>query len=200
MRSMWWSPTTAPRVRCTETITVTVAEVNLAPRCPIRVTRPTPKAPSCHCSSPPPIPTCPPTPSPYGAAGLPAGLSIDPACRERSRAPSASGVPPPRRTPSTVTVTDNGTPVLAGQTVFDWTCTPVNQPPVLDPVGDHTTDDRCGTDVHRYGHRILTSRPTPSPSPWPAVPAGAVIDPLSECSPGPPPRLKAPAAMGSMWW
>ena len=77
----------------------------------------------------------------YAASGLPAGLGIDPVSGEIAGTLSFGCAATSPHT-VTVTITDNGTPILSGQTVFDWTCTPVNQPPTLDPVGDHAVDEQ----------------------------------------------------------
>ena len=76
----------------------------------------------------------------YGAVGLPPGLSIDPVSGLISgtvefgcNAGSPYAV--------TVTVTDDGAPNLAGTASFDWYCPNTNLPPVLDPVGNQTTDE-----------------------------------------------------------
>ena len=125
----------------TETITVTVDEVNLAPTVTDPGDQTDPEGTVVSLFIAATDSDIPANTLSYGASGLPAGLGIDPVSGEISGTLSFGCAATSPHT-VTVTVTDNGTPVLAGQTVFDWTCTPVNQPPVLDPVGDHTTDEQ----------------------------------------------------------
>ena len=167
----------SPNLSDSETITVTVDEVNLAPTVTDPGDQTDPEGtvislPITASDSDVPVNTLS-----YAASGLPAGLGIDPVSGEISGTLSFGCAATSPHT-VTVTVTDNGTPVLAGQTVFDWTCTPVNQPPVLDPVGDHTTDEQVE----------LTFTASASDPDIPAntltyslsgEPAGAVIDPAS---------------------
>ena len=161
----------------TETITVTVAEVNVAPLVvdPGDQTDPEGGVVSLFIAAT--DTDLPANTLTFGAAGLPAGLSIDPASGEITGTLSFGCAATSPHT-VTVTVTDNGTPVLAGQTVFDWTCTNTNQAPTLDPVGDHTIDE--GVE--------LTFTATASDPDVPAdtlsfslagEPTGAVIDPAS---------------------
>ncbi|BCR05820.1 hypothetical protein DESUT3_28890 [Desulfuromonas versatilis] len=76
----------------------------------------------------------------YSAAGLPSGLTINPGTGEISGTvglTAAAGSP----YAVTVTVTDNGAPVMQGQVVFQWTVTDTNQAPSLNPIGDRTVDE-----------------------------------------------------------
>ena len=76
----------------------------------------------------------------YGAVGLPPGLSINPVSGLISGTVGfgcSAGSPHA----VTVTVTDDGSPNLAGTALFDWYCPNTNQPPVLDPVGAQSVDE-----------------------------------------------------------
>ena len=76
----------------------------------------------------------------YGAAGLPPGLSINPISGVISGT-VAFGCDAGSPHAVTVTVTDDGSPNLAGSAAFDWYCPNTNQPPVLDPVGAQSVDE-----------------------------------------------------------
>ena len=148
-----------PTLTDSETITVTVDEVNVAPT----VTDPGDQTdPEGAVVSLPITATDSDLPAntlSYAASGLPAGLGIDPVSGEIAGTLSFGCAATSPHT-VTVTVTDNGTPILSGQTVFDWTCTPVNQPPTL--VGDHTINEQTlltftatATDPNPGRHPVL---------------------------------------------
>jgi PKD repeat protein len=69
-------------------------------------------------------------------AGAPAGATIDPATGEFSWTPTASG-----SFPVTVVVTDNGTPSLSDSEAITITVSADNAPPVLDAIGNKTVDE-----------------------------------------------------------
>ena len=166
-----------PTLTDSETITVTVDEVNVAPTVTDPGDQTDPEGAVVSLFITATDSDLPANTLSYAASGLPAGLGIDPVSGEIAGTLSFGCAATSPHT-VTVTVTDNGTPILSGQTVFDWTCTPVNQPPTLDPVGDHTINEQT----------LLTFTATATdPNPGDtlsftlagAVPAGAVIDPLS---------------------
>ncbi|MDJ0959734.1 MAG: putative Ig domain-containing protein [Acidimicrobiia bacterium] len=76
----------------------------------------------------------------FGAVGLPPGLSIDPGSGVISGtvgALAAAGSP----YSVTLTVTDDGTPVMQDQLVLVWTITDTNRSPTLDPIVDLSGDE-----------------------------------------------------------
>ena len=123
------------------------------------------------------------------------GCSIDPASGEITGTLSFGCAATSPHT-VTVTVTDNGTPILSGQTVFDWTCTPVNQPPTLDPVGDHTIDEGVELTFTATATDPDIPADTLSFTLAGAVPAGAGIDPVSGVFTWTPTETQGP---GSLW-
>jgi hypothetical protein len=73
----------------------------------------------------------------WGAAGLPAGIAIDPATGIVSGAPSyAAAAASPYRV--TVTATDDGVPRLDDSVTFTWTVTDTNRAPVVTRPADRT--------------------------------------------------------------
>ena len=130
-----------PALADTETITVTVNETNQAPV----VTNPGDQTNAESdvvslfiTATDPDVPANTLT---WSATGLPTGLTIDPVTGEIT-----GTIDPLAATGSpytvTITVDDDGTPTLQDQTVFTWTITDTNRPPVLDPVGDQTVDEQ----------------------------------------------------------
>ena len=138
-----------PALADTETITVTVNETNQAPV----VTNPGDQTNAESdvvslfiTATDPDVPANTLT---WSATGLPTGLTIDPVTGEIT-----GTIDPLAATGSpytvTITVDDDGTPTLQDQTVFTWTITDTNRPPVLDPVGDSNHRRTDPVDVHRH--------------------------------------------------
>ena len=113
----------------------------------------------------------------WSASGLPAGLAINPATGE------IAGIVDPvagAGSPYTVTVrlTDDGSPVLFDEVTFTWTITDTNRPPVLgtitDPTGDELTAiafTATATDPDLPPDNLTFSLV--------GAPAGASIDPVT---------------------
>jgi Ca2+-binding RTX toxin-like protein len=108
---------------------------------------------------------------------VPAGATIDPATGLFTWTPTeAQG---PGMFPVTIRVTDSGTPNLFDEETFNITVNEVNQPPVLDAIGDQTVIEG----------NLLTFTATATDADVPAnalafrldgpVPEGAAIDPIT---------------------
>ena len=123
-----------------ETITVTVAEVNVAPA----VTNPGPQTDvesgTVSLTVAASDADVPANALLFSQTGLPPGLSINPGTGEISGTISATAA---AGSPYGVTVraTDNGSPSLFDEVAFTWTITDTNQAPVLDPIADPTGDE-----------------------------------------------------------
>lgn len=74
----------------------------------------------------------------FAAAGLPAGVSIDPSSGLVSGTISAAA--PQSNSTATITVTDNGAPPLSTSRSFSWQITQGNEAPVLLPIPDQQPD------------------------------------------------------------
>ena len=71
----------------------------------------------------------------YAATGLPNGLNIDANGIITGTPTFTTGLPQT----VVITVTDDGNPALNATVAFDWTITPPNQAPAINPVLDRTT-------------------------------------------------------------
>ena len=106
----------------------------------------------------------------YGASGLPAGLSINPASGVISGTISAT----PGTYPVTVTVTDSiNTPV---QDTFSWTVAEQNVAPVLSPISDQTTQQSTYVELQVLATDVNNDVLTYGAS---SLPAGLSINPTS---------------------
>ncbi|MCB2223481.1 MAG: putative Ig domain-containing protein [Actinobacteria bacterium] len=76
----------------------------------------------------------------WSAAGLPPGVSIDPATGAISGTITFDASPGSPYT-VTVAVTDDREPVLTDQAVFTWTVADTNRAPIVDEIGDRSDDE-----------------------------------------------------------
>ncbi|MBT8216579.1 MAG: tandem-95 repeat protein [Acidimicrobiia bacterium] len=130
-----------PALNDTETITVTVNEVNVAPTLTSPGDQTNAESDVVSVFAPATDPDLPANGLTWSATGLPAGLSISPATGEIAGTVdplAAAGSP----YSVTITVTDDGAPVANDSVAITWTVTDTNRPPVLDPVGDRVVDEQ----------------------------------------------------------
>ena len=78
----------------------------------------------------------------FSAADLPAGLAVNGTTIEGTLADASVGIHI-----VTVTVEDDGDPVASDVAVITWTVHDVNNPPVLDPIGDQTDSEGATIDL-----------------------------------------------------
>jgi len=76
----------------------------------------------------------------WSATGLPPGLSIDAGTGQITGVVSSDAATGSPYT-VTVTVTDDGTPVLGDQVVLSWTVANTNRSPLVTPIGGQNTDE-----------------------------------------------------------
>ncbi|MHC4637759.1 MAG: putative Ig domain-containing protein, partial [Planctomycetota bacterium] len=111
----------------------------------------------------------------YSASSLPTGATFDPLTQvftwtpDYTQAGSFPGV--------TFTVTDDGTPTLSDSEAITITVNDVNQPPVLDPIGDKTVDE-----AQLLQFTVTASDPDGNNLTYSAsnLPTGATFDPLTQ--------------------
>jgi hypothetical protein len=127
-----------------QTITITVNEVNTAPVVTNPGDQSNDESDSVNLNIGTVDADLPANTLTYTASALPPGLNINPSTGVITGTIQFNGA---ESSPyaTTVTVTDDGTPSLATQTSFTWTIANVNNPPVLDPIADPTVDE--GTQV-----------------------------------------------------
>src|SRR5207248_2546043 len=129
-----------PALSATETITVTVAEVNRAPTLAAIADRVVDEQTLLSFTAAAPDPDLPANALTFSLdPGAPAGAGIDPVTGVFTWTPTEAQGPNTFTLP--VRVTDNGSPAMSTARTFNVTVNEVNTPPVLDPVPDQTVDE-----------------------------------------------------------
>lgn len=159
-----------------ESFEVTVAEVNTAPSLGFIPDQSNGQGDAVYLSVSATDSDVPANTLTYTAAGLPAGVSIDPSSGLVSGTIPTTA--PQSNSTATITVTDNGSPPLSTSRSFAWQITQGNQAPVLLPIPEQQPDNA--------GKVAFTARATDGDSGdtlnfWladgiDAVPAGAAIN------------------------
>ena len=174
---MWWSPTTVPVATWTsETITVTVNEVNVAPVLAAIGNQTIDEQTLLTFTATATDADLPANTLTFSLSGEPAGASIDPVTGVFTWTPTeAQG---PGSYTFDVVVTDDGRRILTDFETITVTVNEVNVAPVLGAIGDQTVDEQT----------LLTFTATATDADLPAntltfslsgAPAGASIDPVT---------------------
>ena len=138
-----------------------------------------------------------------GTSGaVPTGASIDPGTGVFSWTPTeAQG---PGTFTFDVVVTDNGVPNLADSETITVTVNELNVAPVLDAIGNQTVNELAllsftatASDADDPANTLSFSLASGTSG---AVPGGASIDPARACSAGPLPKPRARGHTFSTWW
>lgn len=131
----------SPTLDDTESIKVTVNEVNVAPVVTDPGDQTNAEADGVNLAITASDADIPANALTYSSTGLPPGLTVAPNTGVISGTIQYNGSDSSPYT-TIVTASDNGTPNLAGQTTFTWIVTNTNRPPVLEPVDDQTIDEQ----------------------------------------------------------
>jgi cold shock CspA family protein len=162
-----------PPLSDSQTITVTVNEVNLPPSVTAPADQEDAEGATVSVSIGGSDPDTPVNALTYSALGLPPGLSLDPVSGEIS-----GTVDPTAATGSPYTVIvgvrDDGVPSLQDTASLTWTISDVNRAPILDPVADLATDEYV-----EVTFTASASDPDGDPFTFSLLhePSGAAIDP-----------------------